>query len=388
MSGLTAVIQGVGTSDLPRAPQLSALGHMLQASHRALADARLLPGDIDGFMCAGIQGQLFDDVVTAADYAGLRPDHLNGTMTGGSAFEFHLQDAVRLVESGAARHVLIAYGSDLASNRSIKLSFGAERGGRPAGPMMWDSLSGLTIVGGYALALRRHMWKFGTTHAQLDEIARSARLHAARTPEGVLREPLTEDAIAESPMIADPLRAIDCCLVSDGGAAVVVSAIERIDRPTPPPIYILGTGCCQTHWNIGQSDEPDVTGAGRAAQTAMRQAERVLQDIDILQLYDSFTITPLLLFEDMGFCPKGEAGRFVSDGRLRPGGALPMNTDGGGLATCHPGMRGPFLVVEAVRQLRGDAGQRQIPNATTCLVAGSGGILSAIGVGILSKVPR
>jgi len=384
MNPRTPVIVGRGLSDLPRAPHLSALGHMQQASGRALRDCGLTFADVDGVLATGSQGALYDDVVAAAEYMGIGPRYMNGTMTGGSAFEFMLADCAAAIERGACDTALITYGSELVSNPNLALSSAISRNGRVAGIMMWDSLFGLSIVGAYALIARRHMHEFGTTPEDLAEIAVASRRFARKNPAALIREDLTIEQAVSSRMIADPLRATDCCVVTDGGCSLVLTTLERARDLDVTPIFIAGTGTAMTHFGINQMPDLTATAAQRAGRLAFEAAGISPGQIDLVQIYDSFTITVLLMLEDLGFCAKGEGGSFVRGGRLGPGGRLPCNTDGGALSACHPGMRGLFLLAEAVRQLRGEGQDAQVARARTALACGAGGIMSAVGVAILS----
>ena len=253
---------------------------------------------------------------------------------------------------------------------------------------MWESLWGIPIVGAYGMIAQRHMHEYGTTVEHLNEIAIASRLHAARNPHATLKSPLSPADLAKSPVIADPLRVVDCCLVNDGGGAVVLTTWERAQDLDVIPIFPLGAATAQTHWNLSQMRDFTTTGAAIAGPRALQMAGRRLEEIDVLQIYDSFTITPLLMLEGLGFCDRGQSGPFVMDGRLRPGGSLPMNTDGGGLANSHPGMRGVFLLIEAVVQLRQQAGSRQVERARTALICGAGGLMSTIGVVVLGSDPQ
>lgn len=381
----TPVVVGIGLSDYPRAPHLSALGHVMQASHRAAKDAGIKLSEIDGFMSTGAQGNLYDDACTAAEFLGLRPTLIDGSMTGGSAAECVMPNAMEAIRSGRCDTILIAYGSDLASNKALNLSTGTLRNGKLAGTSMWDSLAGQSIIANYALIAKRHMHEFGTSLDHLTEVARSARLHAARNPKATLRDPLTDEQVEASRFLADPLRAIDCCMVNDGGGALILTTWERARDLPQRPVVPLAAAMSMPFWSIGEMEDLTTTGAAIAGPRALAQAGLTTDDIDMLQIYDSFTITPLVMMEGLGFCGRGEAGPFVMDGKLRPDGTLPLNTDGGGLANSHPGMRGIFLMIEAVDQLRGTAGERQIANARTALACGSGGLMSAIGVVIFTN---
>jgi acetyl-CoA acetyltransferase len=278
----------------------------------------------------------------------------------------------------------MTYGSDLRSNKRRSLS-PKTTDGLVEAPRCYETPYGPTILGNYALAARRHMHEFGTTREQLAEIAVSTRLHAGNNPSALNREPLSIADVVGAPRVADPLGKWDACVVTDGGAALIMTTLERARDLKQKPIYILGSASAQTHWNISQMPDYTTTAAAIAGPLAFAQAGISPRDIDTAQLYDSFTITVMLLLEGLGFCKRGEGGAFVQDGKLRPGGALPTNTDGGGLSSCHPGMRGVFTLIEAVTQLRGQAGIRQVPDAKLAVACGSGGILSCISTLVLGK---
>jgi acetyl-CoA acetyltransferase len=246
-----------------------------------------------------------------------------------------------------------------------------------------------TPVGAYALACSRHMHLYGTTHEQLAEIAVATRKWASMNPKAMMREPITIQDVLSSRWISWPLHLLDCCLVTDAGGAVVMTSIERARDTRRTPVAVLGFGEHHDHSMISQM--PDLT-AGPARVSARRAFEMAgvrHEEIDVAEIYDSFTFTVLLSLEDLGFCAKGEGGAFVSSQRTAPGGDFPLNTQGGGLSYTHPGMFGIFTIIEAVRQLRGDyaAGQpeRQVKDAKIALVNGTGGVLSATGTAILAR---
>jgi acetyl-CoA acetyltransferase len=389
--GRTPVIAGIGLSDYPVAPHLDSVGHHVLAMRRALDDAGLEKSAIDGYISAGGGGTAgVDSAVSMAEY--LRIDHryIDSTMTGGSAFEFHVQHAAAAIRDGLAETILITYGSDQLSRMGRMLGTGGFlRGGDAVpGPLQYEAPYGNSLVGAYAMAARRHMHEFGTTSEQLAEIAVGVREHASLNPDAMYRDPITVDDVVSSRLIADPLHKLDCCVISDGGGAVVLTTEERARDLRQPPVHVLGAAGAQTHWNIGQMPVFTETAGRRIAETVFGRAGVAPDDIDTVQFYDSFTITVLLLLEDLGFCPKGEGGAFVSEGHLRRGGKLPLNTDGGGLSSNHPGMRGIFLLIEAVRQLRGQGGESQVPGAELALAVGSGGWLSCIGAVILGTGGR
>src|SRR2546430_2873859 len=314
---------------------------------------------------------------------GIRPHYVDETKWGGASFEVLVEHAATAVEAGVCDTVLVTYGSVQLSAMGRKLGTGGGTGA-PVGPAAFDQLWGNTLVGSYALAAQRHMYEFGTTPEQLAEVAVTMRTHATKNPMAQYRDPITVTDVLESRMIADPLHMLDCCVISDGGGACVVTTEERARDLQRPAVYLLGAAHALTHhMNVSQMPDLTVTAAAQSGPLAFRRAGVTPADVDTLQAYDSFTITVVLTLEDLGFCAKGEGGSFVEDGRLQIGGGLPTNTDGGGLSACHPGMRGMFLLVEAVRQLRGEAEGRQVPGAELACVNGTGGWVSTTGTAIL-----
>jgi len=383
----TPVIAGIGLSDYPKAPDLDGVQHHVLAMQRALADCGVKKSDIDGYVGAGGSGVMIDDPVTMAEY--LRIDHryIDSTMTGGSSFEFHVQHAAAAIKDGICDTVLITYGSDQLSRMGRTLGTGGfhRTGRRVGGPIQYEAPYGNSLVGAYAMVAQRHMHEFGTTSEQLAEIAVGVREFAGLNPNAMYRDPITVDDVVSSRLIADPLHKLDCCVISDGGGAIIMTTAERARDLAKPPAYVLGAAGAQTHWNISQMPDYTQSAAAICGPIAFDRAGLAPGDVDTIQFYDSFTVTVLMLLEGLGFCGKGEGGSFVADGHLRRGGDLPMNTDGGGLSSCHPGMRGIFLLIESVRQLRGDAGTAQVPDARIALACGSGGWLSCIGAVILGK---
>ncbi len=381
----TPVIVGTGLSDYPKAPDLDGVQHHVQAFQRALADSGLEKSEINGYVSAGGGGIMVDDAVTMAEY--LRIDHryIDGTMTGGSSFEFHVQHLAAAIREGLCDVALITYGSDQLSRMGRKLGTGGFQrpGSRVAGPIQYEAPYGNSLVGAYAMHAARHAHEFGTTPAQLAEIAVGVREFATLNPHAIYRDPITVDDVLNSRMIADPLHKLDCCSITDGGGAILMTTADRAKDLRQPPVYVLGAAGAETHWNVSQQPDFTTCAGAIAGPIAFERAGLTPDDIDVLQFYDSFTITCLILLESLGFAPRGEGGPFVADGNLKRGGRFPLNTDGGGLSSSHPGMRGIFLLIEAARQLRGQAGEAQVPNCRTAICAGSGGWLSAIGVAIL-----
>ena len=383
MPGYTGriAIVGVAESDYGRVPNLTELELHAQALQRVLEDSGARKQDIDGVFCSSqVMGM---PTVLLCEYLQIFPRYSDSTSIGGSSFEAHLNHAAAAIRAGKCEMVLISYGSTQLSSRGRMLG----TGGRPATvpESTYESPYGNVLVGAYAMAARRHMYQYGTTSEQLAEIAVVTRRHAGLNPLAMYREPISVQDVLGSRMIADPLHLLDCCVVSDGGGAVLVTTEERARDLRQQPIYVLGSSESHTHAHISQMPDLTVTPAAMCAPRAFAEAGVSPKDIDMAMLYDSFTITVLLLLEDLGFCKKGEGGAFVQGGRIALGGELPINTDGGGLSSNHPGMRGIFLIIEAVRQLRGQCGPRQVEGAKLAVAHGSGGLLSSQATTILAN---
>ncbi|CAN5901241.1 thiolase [soil metagenome] len=356
----------------------------VQVIREALDDAGLTIGDVDGIATSIAPGWAAS--LELAEYLGVAPRWTDSTQTGGSSFEIHLQHAAAAIALGQCDVAVIVYAATPYSTfKSGGRGFGSRQGTpAPTPTAEWElPYANRMPVGAYALAASRHMHEFGTAGEQLAQIAVDARRWASGNPRARHRDPITIDDVLASPMVASPLHKLDCCLVTDGAGAVVLTSADRAASLAKPPALVLGTGTCHTHSMISEMPNLTTTGAVVSGAEAFAEAGIGPADVDVLQLYDSFTITVLLLLEDLGFCPKGEGGPFVADGVLGPGGTLPANTTGGGLAYTHPGMFGIFLLVEAVRQLRGECGDRQVPGAEVALAHGSGGALSAMSTTIL-----
>jgi acetyl-CoA acetyltransferase len=286
--------------------------------------------------------------------------------------------------------VLITYGSDQLSRMGRTLGTGgfAREGQRVPGPIQFEVPYGNTLVGAYAMVARRHMHEFGTTSEQLAEIAVGVREHAALNPQAMYRDPITVDDVVNSRMIADPLHKLDCCVISDGGCCLILTTEERARALAHRPVYVRGAAGGTTHHSIAAMADMTRTAAAVSGPKAFAEAEITPADVDVFEMYDSFTYTVLVVLEDLGFAPKGDGGAFVADGNLRLDGALPTNTDGGGLSCTHPGMRGLFLLCEATRQLRGEAGDSQVKDAEVAVAHGSGGWLSTQGTVVLGTEGR
>jgi acetyl-CoA acetyltransferase len=370
LRGTTAVV-GVAESDLGEVgPHLSSLDLIGQATVRALADAGLDKSDVDGLFCHSAFFQL--PPVTAAEYLGIRPRYSDSTAVGGSTFVGYLRHATAAINAGMCDVALITYGSTQRSTSGGLVSSAApltKSYETPFGPRL--------PVTSYALAAARHMHEFGTTREQLAEVAAAARKWAQLNPVAFDRGELTVDDVLSARMVSSPLTVRDCCLVTDGGGAVIVTSAERARSLPKPPVFLLGAAEAHWHKDIFQMPDLTVTAAAETGPQAFDLAGLRPDDVDVLQLYDAFSINTLLFLEDLGFCQKGEGGAFVEDGAIAPGGRLPVNTSGGGLSYCHPGMFGIFLIIEAVRQLRGECGERQVSDPEVALVHGNGGMLSS-----------
>ena len=364
LRGQTAVV-GVGLSEFGEVPGFTHFELMAQAVDRALADAALKKSDIDGVFATLEPANL--PVVQCCEYLGIYPEVMEGTMTGGSSFVNFLQWAALSLQAGLCNVALITYGSNARSSKR-----------RPGGavPIPYESAYAARLVTSYALAAARHMHEFGTTREQLAEVPVAARAWARKNPKATMRGPLSIEDVLRSRMVSDPLTVADCCLVSDGAGAVIMTRADRVKEHPKKPVYLLGVAAETTHLGIAQMKDLTVTAAAPSGRRAFAMAGVKPGDVDVLELYDAFSINTLLFLEDLGFCRKGEGGAFVSGGAIAPGGKMPVNTNGGGLSCMHPGMYGVFTIIEAVTQLRGEAGERQVKDPKVALAHGNGGSLS------------
>jgi len=375
-----AAIAGVAESDLGVVPDKTYLQLMAESSHAALAEAGLTFADVDGLFSAG--GEDYAATMRLGEYLGIRPDHTDSTNIGGASFVAHAGHARIAIAEGRCQVALITYGSTQRSQGGRTLG----RSGGVRGPAQFEQIWGLPLpVGAYALAATRHRHQFGTTAEQLAEVAVATRRWASLNPKAFMRDPITIQDVLQSRWIAEPLHLLDCCLVTDGGGAVVVVSAERARDLPKPPVWILGHGESHTHFGISSMPDLTVTPARWSGTDAIAMSGVARRDLDVVELYDSFTITVLLTLEALGFCGPGESGAFVAGGRTGPGGDFPMNTNGGGLSYCHPGMYGIFTLIEATRQLRGECGERQVDGARLALCNGTGGVLSSAATVVLGR---
>jgi acetyl-CoA C-acetyltransferase len=337
----------------------------------ALRDAGLAKDDVDGYFCAGDAPGL--GAISMAEYMGLKLRHVDTTETGGSSYVVHVGHAVDAIASGKCSVALVTLAGRPRAEGVTTL--GARNYGPGVPEVGFEQPYGPAITNLYAMAARRHMHEFGTTSEQLAWVKVAASHHAQHNERAMLRDVVTVRDVIDSPLIADPLHRLDCCVVSDGGGALVIVNPALARDLGPRCVKILGRGEAIKHSNAGRVDLTH-TGAVTSGRIAFEEAGLQPADIDYVSIYDSFTITVLITLEDLGFCEKGQGGRFVADGNLISGvGRLPFNTDGGGLCNNHPNNRGGMTkVIEAVRQLRGEAHPRvQVPDCSFALAHGTGG---------------
>ena len=366
--GSIAVV-GAAESDLGQvAPNTSPVDLMAQATLRALEDCGLKLSDIDGIFSAATQVRTAP--MNLAEYFGIKPRYFDGTAIGGSSFMSHVAHAQAAIEHGLCEVALIAYGS---TQRSVSRAAASPREFNPYEtpyrPFMPSSA--------YAMAASRHMHQYGTTREQLAEVAVSARKWALLNPKAWEKEPLTIEDVLKARMVSYPFTVRDCCLVVDGGGAIILTSAARAKTLKKKPVYVLGVGEALSHTSISSMPDLTVTAAAESGPKAFKMAGLKPSDVKMLSLYDAFTITPILFLEDLGYCPKGEGGRFVANGAIAPGGKLAVNTSGGGLSYCHPGMYGLLVMIEAIRQVRGECDKRQVKNCDISLAHGNGGVLSS-----------
>jgi len=370
----------VGAAELVRPqgvfPELSQLGLHAEAAIRAMKETGLKPADIDGVACAGASP------TEVAWYLGITPKYVDGTSVGGCSFMIHVRHAVAAIESGLATTILITHGE---SGKS-----GIGRGGFPGGRQglnmqfeQWTGPMGPPTM--FTVPVLRYMKKYGVTEEQLAMVAVVQREYAAKNPNAMMKDPITVEDVLNSRMIAYPFRLLMCCLVTDGGGALILTSADRAkDFPTKP-VYILGTGeSVETPMVSQMEDFTSSKAFSVAGPTAFAEAGISRDDVDHLMIYDAFAHLPLYGLEDLGFVGRGEAARFIWEGNTRPGGKLPLNTNGGGLSYTHSGMYGMYALQESVRQMRGTA-PAQVEGAKISVAHGVGGMFGASGTIIMSN---
>jgi acetyl-CoA acetyltransferase len=366
--GSVAVV-GAAESDLGQVAQgTTPVDLMAQGTMRALEDCGLKLSDIDAVFAAATQVRT--GPMALCEYLRIKPKYFDGTQIGGSSFMSHVAHATTAIEHGLCEVAVIAYGS---TQRSVSRAAASPREYNtyesPYRPFMPSSA--------YAMAASRHMHQYGTTREHLAEVAVAARKWALLNPKAWEKEPLTIEQVLNARMVSYPFTVRDCCLVVDGGGAIILTSAARAKTLKKKPVYVLGVGEAISHGNISSMPDFTVSAAAESGPKAYKMAGLKPSDVNMLSLYDAFTITPLMFLEDLGFCPKGEAGRFVSGGAIAPGGKLAVNTSGGGLSYCHPGMYGLLVMIEAIRQVRGECDKRQVKDCNIALAHGNGGVFSS-----------
>lgn len=375
LRGKSAIV-GTGHAGFGEAHGLTSFDVMAQSALAALGDAGLKLSDVDGLFCT-----MMEDSIAGAHGSRISwhsaPLHRRYHV-GGSSFVNYLTSATMALDAGLCDVALIVYGSNqrTASGKLVTAS-------RP--PAYEAPYNPRYPISGYAMAAARHMHEYGTTREQLADVAVAARAWARHNPEAFERGPLTREDVLGARMVGDPLTVRDCCLVTDGGGAIVLVRADRARDFPKPPVYVLGSAAQSAHRQISQMKDFTVTAARRSGKRAFAAAGVSPGDIQAVELYDAFTINTILFLEDLGFCAKGEGGAFVEGGRIAPDGVLPVNTNGGGLSCVHPGMYGIFTVIEAARQIRGDAPGIQLNDIDVALAHGNGGVLSSQVTAILGS---
>lgn len=366
-AGSAVYLVGAAETPLGKVTGHSELSMIAVAAKEALDEAGLGLRDVDAVFVSGMGDY---GSVKVGEYLGIEPRYADSSEMGGASFEFFVHHAMQALLGGRCDVALLAYASRQRSSRKRKSALAID-----------DSLAGQLEapygihrpIGYYALSAARHMHQYGTTLEQLAAVAVAARKWASLNPKAWKREPLTIDDVMASPPISEPLRKLDCCLVTDGGGAIVITRGDRAKDSAKRPVRVLGAGESHSQWHVAQSPDLTVTPGAISGREAFGMAGITPKDVDLLEPYDNFTHAVLLHLEDLGFCKKGEGGAFVEGGALEPGGRLPSMTMGGGLSYNHPGALGILLLIEAVRQLRGEAGARQVPNARIAVAHGVGG---------------
>ncbi len=375
LRGKVAIV-GAADTEVGVVPHLGATGLCVDAITRALDDAGLTKNDVDGLItCNSMADPYLYHAEMIAEYLQIFPRYCLGAGAGGGTSFAVLHHAASAIATGVCETVVISMADSLRSGMKRERAMTTQSS---AGHPQFESPYGPTVPAFYALIARAYMEAYGATPEQFAAVAVNSRNHAGLNPLAQMREPITVEDVLASRMIADPLHLLDCSLVSDGGAAVVLTSAERAADMKQTPIYLLGAGEGHGHEHISQAHSLTTSAAAESGRHAYEMAGLGPKDIDFAELYDCFTPVVLIELEDLGFCAKGEAGAFVEAGNLALDGSLPTNTHGGLLSHCHPGNPGSmFALTEAVLQLRHAAGDRQVKDAETALVHAQGGIMSS-----------
>jgi len=371
-----AIIGAAETDTVGVIPNLTQLGLHAQGARNAIRDCGIDKSQIDGLACAG------ESVVAVADYLDIQPSYVDGTSIGGSSFMIHVAHAVAALEAGYCNYVLITHGE---SGRS-RVGRGGFGGGGATIPGQFESPYGTSgPPNTFTVPIVAHMKKYGTTEEQIASVSVATRAWAAKNPRAMMRDPITVEDVLNSRLIAWPIHLLECCLVTDGGGALILTTADRARDFPKPPVYILGTG--EGAENVMISSMHDFTESlsfRKSAERAFRLAGIERKDVDHLQLYDAFAHTPMYGLEALGFVKPGESGPWFAEGHSAPGGDLPINTNGGGLSYTHTGMYGMFALQESVRQLRGEAAA-QLPNVKVSIAHGPAGFFAGAGTVIMTN---
>jgi len=374
-----AIVGAAETTELGVIPNMSQLQLHADAALNALADAGLTAADIDGVATAG------ESPTAIAHYLGITPEWVDGTQVGGCSFMIHVRHAVAAIQQGLCKTVLITHGE---SGRS-RIGAGNFRGGGGSATLAGQFESPYGVVGPptmFTLPVLRYMKDYGMTHEQLAMVAVVQREWASKNPRASFRELITVEDVLKSRMIAYPFHLLECCLVTDGGGALILVSGERAADFPRKPVYVIGTGESVETPMVSQMEDLTSSRAFRVAgQRAMTSAGISHDDVHHMMIYDAFAHLPIYGLEDLGFCQRGEAASFIWEGNTRPGGKLPLNTNGGGLSYMHSGMYGMYALQESVRQLRGVA-PAQVPGAEISLCLGVGGMFGASGCVVMSNI--
>jgi acetyl-CoA acetyltransferase len=369
-------IVGVGESDIGKVPNMTGLGLNAQAAKRALDESGLKVSDIDGVLTAySFTEPYFMLGSVLCEYLGIKPRFNASVISGGASPAVMLKHAAEAIASGQAETILVCAGENRATGLTREAALSALLA---VGHPYFEQPYGGSIPGYYAMIAQRHMHVYGTKREQLAHVAVNTRTHALLHPNAHMKKSITLEQVLEAKPIADPLGMLDCCLISDAGGAFIVTSAERARDLKSKPVYLQGIGEYHTHEHLMCAPSLTEFGATESGKTAYRMAGLGPQDIDVAELYDCFTIVPIIELEELGFVKPGEGGAFFAEGHARIGGKLPVNTHGGMLSHAHAGAAGGlFGIVEAVRQLRGGLGERQVQGAEVALVHNEGGILSS-----------
>ena len=374
-----AIVGAAETTELGVIPGMGQLQLHADAALNAFADAGITAADIDGVATAG------ESPTAIAHYLGITPEWVDGTQVGGCSFMIHVRHAVAAIQQGLCKTVLITHGE---SGRS-RIGAGNFRGGGGSATLAGQFESPYGVVGPptmFTLPVLRYMKDFGMTHEQLAMVAVVQREWASKNPRASFRELITVEDVLKSRMIAYPFHLLECCLVTDGGGALILVSGERAADFPRKPVYVIGTGESVETPMVSQMEDLTSSRAFRVAgERAMKSAGISHDDVHHMMIYDAFAHLPIYGLEDLGFCQRGEAASFIWEGNTRPGGKLPLNTNGGGLSYMHSGMYGMYALQESVRQLRGIA-PAQVPGAEISLCLGVGGMIGASGCVVMSNI--